>query len=73
MYRHNRPFFGSYYTPVVKTYAITYVTTNVLLIIAYYEKDFSNINWTMLQKYLNDRNNIAVMYENDRFLVVRAL
>jgi hypothetical protein len=44
MYRHNRPLFGSYYTPVVKTYAITYVTTNVLLIIAAYEKDFSNVN-----------------------------
>jgi hypothetical protein len=44
MYRHNRSLFGSYYTSVIKTYAITYVTTNVLLIIAVYEKDFSNDN-----------------------------
>jgi hypothetical protein len=50
---------------VIKTYAITYVTTNVSLIIAVYEKDFSNINETRLQKYKNDRYNIAFMYEND--------
>jgi hypothetical protein len=44
MYRHNRPLFGSYYRPVVKTYATNYVTTNVSLIIAVNERDFSNIN-----------------------------
>jgi hypothetical protein len=64
MYRHNRPLFGSYYTSVVKTYA----TTNVLLIIAVYEKDFSNVNYTILQKYKNDRYNIAFMFENDRLV-----
>jgi hypothetical protein len=68
MYRHYRPLFESYYRPVVKTYATTYVTTNVSLIIAVNEKDFSNVNKTILQKYKNDRYNIAIMYENDRLV-----
>ena len=70
--RHNKPLFGSYYTVVAKTYAITYATTQC------FTDNFSL--WKRLFKFKkmlqhvsnnavkckNDQYNIAVMYENDQ-------